>query len=145
MQWMIILMVFAGAIAAGRAYQLLLRARANTQEDWDAKLVKEFRAAGGNAFTLCDIDFFFHMPDETNAGAVRSVLEADGFTVDSRALDSETIGTGFSLHACKSMRVSESAMQEHSKRFRALAEQHGGHYDGWAAARRLKASSRSGV
>jgi hypothetical protein len=39
--------------------------------------------------------------------------------------------SGYSLHARKRLRISVSEMQEYSQRFRLLAEQHGGHYDGW--------------
>jgi hypothetical protein len=38
---------------------------------------------------------------------------------------------GYSLHARKHLRVNVSEMQDYSKRFRLLAEQFGGQYDGW--------------
>jgi hypothetical protein len=39
--------------------------------------------------------------------------------------------SGYSLQARKHLRISVSEMQDLSKRFRALAQQYGGYYDGW--------------
>ena len=39
--------------------------------------------------------------------------------------------SGYSLHARKHLRISVTEMQDFSKRFRGLAQQYGGYYDGW--------------
>ena len=63
--------------------------------------------------------------------ALRGTLEPEGFAIDTRIMGGEA-ASGYSLHARKHLRVSVAEMQDFSKRFRALAEQYGGHYDGWA-------------
>jgi hypothetical protein len=128
--WILLLLMAAALLAAVRIYLGIRRSRGEARDDWDERLVQNLRAAGGNAFTAYDVDFFFNLPDEGRCTALSAVLEPEGFTIDTRVMGGEG-ASGFSLHARKSVRVSVSEMQDYSKRFRALAEQHGGHYDGW--------------
>lgn len=130
MVWALLFLVIAALLAAVRIYMGVRRARNTTHDDWDERLVQNLRAAGGNAFTPYEVDFFFNLPDEAACERLRGTLEPEGFAIDSRLMSGEA-ATGYSLHARKAIRVSVSEMQEYSKRFRALAEQHGGHYDGW--------------
>src|SRR5580698_1974696 len=131
MQWVYIVLVFAALVAIARIVMVLRTARAQaTHDDWDARLVKNLRAAGGNAFTPYEVDFFFSLPDEAACASLRNTLEPEGFSTDTRAMQESTTG-GYSLHARKHLRVSVSEMQDHSKRFRLLAEQVNGQYDGW--------------
>jgi len=64
--------------------------------------------------------------------AVRSRLEADGFSVDAKPMTEKT-DLPFSLHASKSMRLIVPDMQAISQRLTTLAAEFGGRYDGWAA------------
>jgi histidinol-phosphate/aromatic aminotransferase/cobyric acid decarboxylase-like protein len=130
MTYIYIVLVLAALLALARVAIALRRARRMGQQDWDARLVQNLRAAGGNAFTPYEVDFFFNLPDEGACSTLRGTLEADGFAIDSRPAVGEA-ASGYSLHARKHLRVSVSEMQEHSERFRVLAEQLGGHYDGW--------------
>jgi hypothetical protein len=131
MQWVYVLLVLAALVALTRILQALRKARAqSTSDDWDARLVKNLRAAGGNSFTPYEVDFFFGVPDETAVAALRSSLEPEGFAIDTRAMSGEG-ASGYSLHARKHLRISVSEMQDFSQRFRTLAQQYGGHYDGW--------------
>jgi hypothetical protein len=131
MQWVYILLVLAALVAIARILMVLRTARAQaTRDDWDARLVKNLRAAGGNSFTPYEVDFFFNLPDEAACASVRSTLEPEGFAIDTRIMSGEG-ASGYSLHARKHMRVSVSEMQDFSERFRALAEKYGGYYDGW--------------
>ena len=131
MQWVYILLVLAALIAIARVALALRKARAqSTDDDWDARLVKNLRAAGGNSFTAYEVDFFFGLPDEAASTALRSVLEPEGFLIDSRIMSTEG-ASGYSVQARKQLRISVTEMQAFSKRFRALAEQYGGYYDGW--------------
>src|ERR1700733_9811414 len=131
MQWAYLLLVLAALLAVARVAMILRKARAqSTHDDWDERLVQNLRAAGGNAFTPYEVDFFFNLPDEAACAAVRGVLEPEGFTFDMRVMGGE-VASGYSLHARKPVRVSVTQMQDYSKRFSALAEQYGGHYDGW--------------
>jgi hypothetical protein len=128
--WTFLLLAAAALLAAVRIYVGIRRSRVSTHDDWDERLVQNLRAAGGNAFTPYDIDFFFNLPDEASCATLRAVLEPEGFAIDTRVMGGEG-ASGFSLHARKPVRVSVTEMQDYSKRFRVLAEQHGGHYDGW--------------
>ncbi|HXR19950.1 MAG TPA: ribonuclease E inhibitor RraB [Steroidobacteraceae bacterium] len=130
MTWTILILIGAALLAVVRIIVAVRRHRAQPQDDWDARLVQNLRAAGGNAFTPYEVDFFFNLPDEAACAALRGVLEPEGFAIDSRIMGGEA-ASGYSLHARKPVRVSITQMQEYSQRFRALAEQHGGHYDGW--------------
>ncbi len=130
MSWFLLLLVVVALLAATRIYVGIRRARGSSHEDWDERLVQNLRSAGGNAFTPYEVDFFFNLPDEAACQVIRGMLEPEGFAIDMRRMTGEA-ASGYSLHARKAIRVSVTEMQEHSKRFRALAEQHGGHYDGW--------------
>ena len=130
MGWMFGILILAAVITAGRVLLTVRRARAQTHDDWDARLVQNLRAAGGNSFTPYEVDFFFNLPTEAACAALGGTIGAEGFAIDSRLAVGEG-ASGYSLHARKLLRVSVTEMQEYSQRFRSLAEQHGGHYDGW--------------
>jgi hypothetical protein len=130
-KWVYLLLIVAAVLSIGRVIVTIRKARQLAfHDDWDAQLVKNLRAAGGNAFTSYEVDFFFTLPDEAACGSVRGMLEPEGFAVESRLATGET-ATGYALNAHKLLHVSVSDMQAHSKRFRAMAEQLGGYYDGW--------------
>jgi len=130
-RWAYIILIAAAALAIARVIMTINKARKQARhDDWDSQLVKNLRAAGGNAFTPYEVDFFFTLPDEAACGSLRGTLEPEGFAVESRVATGEA-ASGYSVHARKHLRVTVSEMQEYSQRFRALAEQHGGFYDGW--------------
>ena len=131
MIWLYFALVLGALIAISRIVGAVRKARAQTADDWDERLVKNLRTAGGNSFTPYEVDFFFNLPDEAMCAALRSTLEPEGFAIDTRIMGGEA-ASGYSLHARKHLRVSVAEMQDFSKRFRTLAEQYGGHYDGWA-------------
>jgi hypothetical protein len=131
MQWVYVVLVLIALLAVVRVVLTLRKARSqSTHDDWDERLVKNLRAAGGNSFTPYEVDFFFTVPDEAAVASLRGTLESDGFAIDTRIMSAEG-ASGYSLHARKHLRISVTEMQEFSKRFRTLAEQHGGYYDGW--------------
>ena len=131
MQWVYVVLVLIALLAVVRVVLALRKARAqSTHDDWDERLVKNLRSAGGNSFTPYEVDFFFSVPDEAAAASLRAALETDGFAIDSRIMSGEA-ASGYSLHARKHLRVSVSEMQGLSQRFRLLAQRHNGHYDGW--------------
>ena len=127
--WVVGLLIVAAVVAAARIYQVIKRARDQSRNDWDARLVQDLRAAGANAFTPYEVDFFFSLPDQATCDSLGRALEPEGFAINTRAMSSET--EGYSLNARKHLRVSVSEMQDYSQRFRLLAEQFGGQYDGW--------------
>jgi hypothetical protein len=129
MTWLFALLVLAGLMAVVRVV-MAVRKTQRHQDDWDERLVKNLRAQGGNAFTPYEVDFFFNLPDEAGSAALRVALESEGFSVETHPMRGEA-ATGLSLHASKRLRVNVDDMQEYSRRFRELAAQYGGYYDGW--------------
>jgi hypothetical protein len=130
-KWVYLILIIAAVLSIVRVTMTIRKARKLAlHDDWDSQLVKNLRAAGGNAFTPYEVDFFFTLPDEASCGSLRGMLEPEGFAVESRVATGEA-ASGYSVHARKSLRVNVSEMQEYSKRFRSLAEQFGGYYDGW--------------
>jgi hypothetical protein len=129
MSWIFLLLVLAALLAVARVVVIVRRTRSAPRDDWDARMVKDLRASGANAFTLYEIDFFFTLPDEQSCNSMRTRLESEGFATDARSMDEQA--EGFSLHAIKRLRVSVSEMQENTQRLQGLAAQFGGHYDGW--------------
>ncbi|HXL97408.1 MAG TPA: ribonuclease E inhibitor RraB [Steroidobacteraceae bacterium] len=131
MQWVYVVLVLTALLAVVRVVLALRKARSqSTHDDWDARLVKNLRAAGGNSFTPYEVDFFFSVPDQAAAESLRGTLESEGFAIDARIMSGEG-ASGYSLQARKHLRISVSEMQGFSQRFRALAQQYGGYYDGW--------------
>jgi hypothetical protein len=131
MQWIIVLLVAAAVLALVRVVMTVRRARSSKEDDWDARMVRDLRAGGANAFTPYEVDFFFTLPDEPACRSMRTRLESEGFTTDTRNVAESPEGQGFSLHASKRLRISASDMQDYSQRFQQLATELGGHYDGW--------------
>ena len=137
----IALLMLAALVAVVRVYVTVRRARQNQSEDWDERLVKNLRTQGGDPFQPYEVDYFFDLPDQGACEQVASLLGKRGFGVDFRRVDPER-GDRYTLHALKSQRISVPGMQETTREFSALAAQHGGRYDGWAAAGITRAAAR---
>jgi hypothetical protein len=132
MDWFVVLVLAAGAVAVGRIYIVLKNQWKAQEDDWDARAIERLRKQGSDPFKPHDVDFFFGLPDEEACRKVRETLEAEGYKVDLKpAKDSVT--NPFSLHATKSIRLSAPDMKELSRHFNQLAAAHGGRYDGWTA------------
>ncbi len=132
MLWLLISFILAGTAVLVRIYFNLRRLRAPANNDWDARQIAMLRSRGSDPFRAHDVDFFFGLPSSSACDAVRKQLELEGFVVDTKPVP-EAVDQVFSLHACKSMRLSVPDMQELSSRFGELAQAHGGRYDGWTA------------
>lgn len=130
MDWVYLGLVVAAAIAVLRIAVIWRRASSGKEENWDARMVRDLRAGGANAFTPYEVDFFFTLPNEQACTTMRSRLETEGFTTDAR-VQADLPEEAFSLHASKRLRITADGMHEYSLRFQELATQLGGHYDGW--------------
>jgi hypothetical protein len=78
------------------------------------------------------VNFFFALPNESACAAVNRQLEAEGFSVDVKALP-DNKEFPYSLHASKNMRLLAPEMAQLSRRFSALATANKGRYDGWGS------------
>jgi hypothetical protein len=133
MTWLLIVFIVAGVAVAVRIYFGVRKGLESERgSDWDEKMIARLRKQGSDPFQPHEVDFFFALPSEAACQAVRSQLEVDGFTVDTRPVE-EDPERALSLHAHKSLRLSVPDMQALSRRFAELARTHGGRYDGWAA------------
>jgi hypothetical protein len=132
MTWVIVAFVAATAIIIARVYFKIRKIQGSKQESWDAKIIEQLRSKGYAPFNEYKVDFFIALPDEAACQSVRSRLESDGFSVDSKPMTEKT-DLPFSLHASKSMRLIVPEMQDLSQRLTTLAAEFGGRYDGWAA------------
>ncbi len=133
MLWLLILLIFVGIAVLARIYFNLRKLRATSlRADWDAQQISQLRAMGSDPFQPHQVDFFFGLPSEAACEALRRELEPEGYAVDVKPVP-DAVDQPFSLHACRSMRLSVPDMQELSHRFGELAGANGGRYDGWAA------------
>ena len=132
MNWMIVAFAVAATIIVVRIYFKVRKIQGSRVESWDARLIEQLRSRGYAPFNEYKVDFFLALPDEAACQTVRSRLEAQGFSVDSKPMAEKT-DLPFSLHATKSMRLIVPDMQELSRKMTALATEHHGHYDGWTA------------
>ncbi len=130
---MLILLIIIGFAVLARIYFNLRKLRtASLRADWDAQQISQLRAMGSDPFQPHQVDFFFGLPSEAACEALRRALEPEGYSVDVKPVP-DAVDQPFSLHACRSMRLSVPDMQELSQRFGDLAGANGGRYDGWAA------------
>jgi hypothetical protein len=129
--WIYVALIGVAALSLLRIFSQLRRVAKKEDNDWDARFIAQLRKAGIAPFDEQLVDFFFALPDEAACAKVAAILEPEGFSTDSRA---EPEG-GWSLHATRGMRLIVADMQALTARFRQLAEEHGGKYDGWAVAK----------
>lgn len=133
MNWWTVALIGIAALSLLRIVSQLRRfTRKKVDQDWDARFITQLRKLGVSPFDPHAVDFFFALPSEAACRAIAAVLQPEGFGIDSRA---EPEG-GFSLHANREMRLIVEEMQALTARFKTLAEQHGGKYDGWAVAKK---------
>lgn len=132
MTWIYIGLIAVAALSLLRIVSQLRRAtRKRDDGDWDARFIAQLRKAGVAPFDAHPVDFFFALPGREACEAIAAVLEPEGYHVDSR----EEPEGGWSLHAQREMRLIVPDMQALTARFRQMAEERGGKYDGWAVAK----------
>ena len=134
MLWVYLFVGLGGVLALSRIYVNVRRHRAPRDDGWDARQIAQLRASGVNPFETQDVDFFLAFPTQQIAASVAEQLSADGFELQLRSVE-DSVSHPVVLDARKRMQLAVPQMQELSKRLRALADAHGGRYDGWAAAR----------
>lgn len=128
-----VLLFLGGAIAVGRIWVSIKRARDRPAYSWDAKLIEKLRLDGSDPFQPHDVVFFFGLPSEGAAQRVVERLVRDGYTAEYQHVADQT-DLPYSVHAQRSMRLSVPDMQAVSHQFNQLAAELHGRYDGWAAA-----------
>lgn len=131
MMWFFLALVAALGLILVRVYMKLRAARSSRRESWDEQIIGRLRSQGYAPFNDYRVDFFLALPDEAACQAARAQLEPE-FSVDVKPLENDA-ELFFSLHATKTMRLIVPDIQAISRRLGALAAEHRGRYDGWAA------------
>ena len=134
MRWLPLLILVAIALVGLRVFLTSRRRKATRREDWDTKLIRQLREQGLDPFAAHEVDFFFDLPNHGAARVVSEKLKSEGFSTDMQGHSDED-RERISLHARKSMRLVAEEITALSERFKALAEELGGHYDGWIVRR----------
>jgi hypothetical protein len=133
MVYAIVVFVVAVGIIVARVYFNMRRLKqANSTESWDEKVIAGLRSRGYAPFNSYPVDFFLALPDDAAVQGARTRLESEGFGVDVKPLENDP-ELHFSLHATKTMKLIVPEMQELGRHMTALATEHRGRYDGWAA------------
>ena len=133
MKWFSLLLLVGAVLALGRIALSLRQLKNQRRQDWDTRLIERLRRSGANPFRPHELDFFLALPSESSAALIAQRLSTDGFAVDTRTV-ADNAAHPFSVHARKAMPLSVDEVRAVSVRLRQLAEEHGGRYDGWAAA-----------
>ena len=129
MNWVMALLVGLALLSLFRIVSQWRRVSRSRGDDWDARYIAQLRKAGVSPFDPHPVDFFFDLPNEAACREIAAVLEPEGFAIDHR----QEAETGrYSLHATFTMRLIVDQMKALTLRLRALAEEKGGSYDGWA-------------
>lgn len=142
MSWIFALLGLAGVGVLWRVYYGVRQMKLKTVKDWDEQLIDRLRKSGSDPFQPHDVDFFMAMPSQEAGQAVAAILQGEGYTIDLHPAPDNPSDQPFSLHATKAMRLSVPGMKELTVRFKTMATEHGGHYDGWSAAVVPKGSAR---
>ena len=128
----IVFVVAVGIIIARVYFNMRKLKQASATESWDEKLIAGLRSRGYAPFNPYPVDFFLALPDEAAVQAARAKLESEGYGVDVKPMENDP-ELHFSLHASRTMKLIVPEMQEIGRRMTALATEHRGRYDGWAA------------
>ncbi len=132
MVWVYVFVGLGGLLALARIVMNVRKYRKPRDDGWDARQIAQIRNSGVNPFEAQDVDFFLAFPSEAVAQQVASTLQAEGFTVQLRAV-SDSVSHPVVLDVRQRMQLAVPEVQALSTRFRAIAEANEGRYDGWSA------------
>lgn len=96
----------------------------------DRLTIRGLQQAGSNLSLPHDVEFFFYFPTKTVALEVAELLKQDGYaTLVERTVE----GDKYSCQAAKSLILNVVEMSKLTVHLNALANRHGGEFDGWGA------------
>lgn len=103
----------------------------SAEDDGDALVIKQLRAARSKLGVPVPVDFYLYLPTQHAAETVAAAMRNDGYVVDVRAPEPSI--PSWACVATKTMVITPSTMRHVRVRLTALAKQSGGEYDGWEA------------
>lgn len=106
----------------------------DTPEQGDALIVDQLRNLGANLSLPREVLHYLYLPSESAAAAAADALRTAGYTTQVRPAAGPPGPNPFLVLATAEQVVSIESAQDARETFTALAETHGGEYDGWEAA-----------
>jgi len=125
----------ATATIPGLDDEIVIKPPATTSKG-DEHVLAKLAESGADLSQPREVLHYFYFPTQEDAAIAAAELRRDGFQADNPLL----IGppslnrNPWRVLAAANVIVSLSSAQETTRRFRKLAAQHGGEYDGWEAA-----------
>ena len=104
-------------------------AQTSIAEQQDAQVIESLKQGGADLSKVHDIDFFLMFASESDASSAASELAQIGYDVV--AIEVSPDRTQWQVHAKRKMIPALDAMVAITRSFEALAQSHGGYYDGW--------------
>lgn len=104
--------------------------RESPSQDVDATTLSGLADAGSDLSQPHEMEFFFYLPTEQAAQSVADTLRREGFAIRLEAVDP---GHDWLCLGSRKMTPALGELRRLRTRFAALAESHGGAYDGWGA------------
>lgn len=115
------------SLAAASAF-----AQVSIGEQQDAQVIESLRAAGSNMSKPHDIEFFLVFGDRSQASDAAAEMELLGYQIF--AIDASPDRMQWQVHATRQMVPALEPMRATTRALEALAQKHGGDYDGWGTA-----------
>ena len=75
MDWLLILVIGAGAAVIARIFMKVRKLRNAERDDWDSRAIDRLRKQGSDPFKPHEVDFFFALPDENATRPWRELFE----------------------------------------------------------------------
>jgi regulator of RNase E activity RraB len=104
-------------------------AQTSIAEQQDARVIDNLRQAGADLSRTHDIDFFLMFTRESSAYSAAAEIEKLGYNVI--AIEALPGREQWQVHAKRMMVPKLDAMTAITRGLEALAQFHGGYYDGW--------------
>lgn len=104
-------------------------AQTSIAEQQDAQVIENLRQNGDDATKVHDIDFYLVFTRQSDATATAEEVRLLGYEVV--GVNQTSSAKQWEVHAKRKMVPELGAMQATTRALQALAEAHGGYYDGW--------------
>jgi regulator of RNase E activity RraB len=109
-----------------------VEAQTSIAEQQDAEVIENLRQNGGDVTKVHDIDFYLVFSRQADALAAAQEIRVLGYKVV--GVDRSSTTKQWEIHAKRNMVPALEAMRATTRTLQALAEAHGGYYDGWETA-----------
>lgn len=98
------------------------------EADTDQQVLNQLQEAGSDLSKPHPLEFYLYFPAEESAHQAAEMIADDGFSVEVKRAAQ---GSAWMCYVTKRMAPKRSEIAAIGKRFRSLAQEFGGEYDGW--------------